>query len=1851
MDPPGSLAPDEAPDRYLPLPTNLDCKISPAHWLEDFDVNDVEAQTQERVNTYIHTTLARYTTNPVFDQDLLEQFQEDYEGWKQTTFALGTKTLLGTLRQFLEQRGVRVLAPSGNGGYAGTLFRIVKQQKFHEWTSEEITAITKKYGEKDWMSRFNPYYGQDDARLRRQTTIAPSPRRHWSPDSYDYHQRGLNSNVQHRRGRNPIRPEDQPRPSVEDPGEDLYGNGDNENNNNNPSGPPGRQETVPATPRVRDNSTLPDPTPSRPRKQNARPRTPEDAVRPRTMDRDYVPPHRREDEGYFPQQFNSHPRWEQPRGDFPEYTDDTRDAQRRQKSQIDLSKIYRDNDKYSGHSDDVLDEKLCIFYEHCKKAGVQPSEYKDAFSTMLKGEALSYYYDTLIARSYGFKVMTQLLRGHFETPERERAHRQTWNTLRFEDVIRKNPTKSMTECLEEVIKTLRHSQRRISGHQTEWDLREQLITACKSVPQCDVVLLRPSHSYEAVCADLRAACGNADARSEKQGAYWQSYEDIPEEDGSVSDEYGGDAEDQDIEAYFVDRKYGGGRFGQSSHQRVGFRDGNAFRGNSRPRGGYGSYRGDNRGMGMRRIPSRRDFQNPPRYGNPPQRGRPRLDPDTCNVCFTKGCHSSKHSEAEIRTARMQYRNTAYISEGREVSDKELDEVFFLQGPEGAKEDEPPREPPKAGRAFFTELQSNTEVDGPTAVAYLQDQAIWHALTKEDVYPGAPEPPEIMFVEERYSAAEFRGIMPDTGASGLSTIGRPQFEALQRMFPELKEEPANGQTVTFGKGSAEVSGCVVLPTPLGKIRFFIVPAPTPALWCLQDMDHLGVRFDNLTNTLVQGTTRIPIIREWGHPWWIIGNRERTLAFCHFTEQELRRLHRRFGHPSARKLWLLLDRTGVKDLSTETLAEINRACRHCQMNEKKPGRFLFTIKDDLEFNHTFQLDIFYMDGKPYLHGIDGATGWNVCAAIPDESAATIWNTARYLIIDMLQGPPREFLVDAGRNFNSEEFKAHAKSMDVTVRSVPVEAHNSVGKIERAHAPLRRAFTILREELKHQKLSDKFVLQMAVKAVNDTAGPNGLVPTLLVFGAYPRITDDAHPPMTTVERGKAVRKAMREVRQIHAERAVKDALQAKSGPDVSETLNLPLFSNVRVWREGTKSIRGHWSGPHKLLAINDYECVVEMPHGPSTFRCTVVRPYRESLPEQDGDKAETNKVPDPKSLHPDGSGRPRPSTMQIVIPRISQRNLEAQSQPSVHLKEVFAWMTEIQNREDNSRLTWIGSYMQGIESNIIREHRGMQIMAFLTQKEKDDAELAKQLRYEGKITTPGEPFELSRKTEVDSLIAGGVFEFVQFDETVHEERVFKSRLVDEVKGKGTERPYEKSRLVIQAYNDRGKEEILTQSPTIQRSAQRLILTIAPSGIRQGMTLFSRDITQAYVQATSTLARVILAELPISIRHLYPEGTIMKVIKPLYGIPEAGTHWYVTYAGHYESKLDMEPSTYDPCLFITRKSEVFGLAAMQTDDTLILGDDVFMKKEDEELHKAKLLAKPIDILSEANPLIFNGCIVRLVGDCVTIKQKNQGAKLQLVDLKLPPAERLRAYREQRARGAYIATICQPEASFDLSVAAQHQEPSDEDVKALNKRLQWQIENQDRGLTNIPLDLATLKLFVFVDGSFANNQDLSSQLGYVILLANELPDAEKDTFHLRGNIMHFSSTKSKRVTRAVLASEIYGMVLGVDIAIAINSTLQLIAQRLGIPPPPIVCCTDSYSLYECLVKLGTTKEKRLMIDIMALRQSYERRELQEIRWIKGDDNPADAMTKSTPNSALRTLVDSNELVVRVEGWVNRQEK
>jgi hypothetical protein len=57
------------------------------------------------------------------------------------------------------------------------------------------------------------------------------------------------------------------------------------------------------------------------------------------------------------------------------------------------------------------------------------------------------------------------------------------------------------------------------------------------------------------------------------------------------------------------------------------------------------------------------------------------------------------------------------------------------------------------------------------------------------------------------------------------------------------------------------------------------------------------------------------------------------------------------------------------------------------------------------------------------------------------------------------------------------------------------------------LRRVYEIIRDEFQ-DGINAETALQIAVKAVNDSAGLDGIMLILFVFGAYPRIIEGSVP-----------------------------------------------------------------------------------------------------------------------------------------------------------------------------------------------------------------------------------------------------------------------------------------------------------------------------------------------------------------------------------------------------------------------------------------------------------------------------------------------------------------------------------------------------------------------------------------------------------------------------------------------------------------------------------------------------------------------------------------------------------------------
>jgi hypothetical protein len=54
------------------------------------------------------------------------------------------------------------------------------------------------------------------------------------------------------------------------------------------------------------------------------------------------------------------------------------------------------------------------------------------------------------------------------------------------------------------------------------------------------------------------------------------------------------------------------------------------------------------------------------------------------------------------------------------------------------------------------------------------------------------------------------------------------------------------------------------------------------------------------------------------------------------------------------------------------------------------------------------------------------------------------------------------------------------------------------------------------------------------------------------------------------------------------------------------------------------------------------------------------------------------------------------------------------------------------------------------------------------------------------------------------------------------------------------------------------------------------------------------------------------------------------------------------------------------------------------------------------------------------------------------------------------------------------------------------------------------------------------------------------------------------------------------------------------------------------------------------------MIDIITIKQAYEKKELFEIRYIDRQDNPINTITKLLSNKILEKFVDTNELIIRI---------
>ncbi|PXF40714.1 hypothetical protein BWQ96_09547 [Gracilariopsis chorda] len=182
----------------------------------------------------------------------------------------------------------------------------------------------------------------------------------------------------------------------------------------------------------------------------------------------------------------------------------------------------------------------------------------------------------------------------------------------------------------------------------------------------------------------------------------------------------------------------------------------------------------------------------------------------------------------------------------------------------------------------------------------------------------------------------------------------------------------------------------------------------------------------------------------------------------------------------------------------------------------------------------------------------------------------------------------LFDHGSAFG-QLFINIAAISNVAVDRTGVEAHSSLAIGEHYHQPLRQTYRKIMAQ--YNNVEPDYALAASAKAMNDTLGPEGLVPSALVFGEFAQIHTRSEPPdqrETVASRAKVASSARTEMQKHMAKLRLDRALKQKTPAAADRTYQ--VGDKVLVRREKVVGSRiGEWMGAFTASAIVEAKNIV--------------------------------------------------------------------------------------------------------------------------------------------------------------------------------------------------------------------------------------------------------------------------------------------------------------------------------------------------------------------------------------------------------------------------------------------------------------------------------------------------------------------------------------------------------------------------------------------------------------------------------------------------------------------------------------
>jgi hypothetical protein len=310
------------------------------------------------------------------------------------------------------------------------------------------------------------------------------------------------------------------------------------------------------------------------------------------------------------------------------------------------------------------------------------------------------------------------------------------------------------------------------------------------------------------------------------------------------------------------------------------------------------------------------------------------------------------------------------------------------------------------------------------------------------------------------------------------------------------------------------------------------------------------------------------------------------------------------------------------------------------------------------------------------------------------------------------------------------------------------------------------------------------------------------------------------TIIQRFIAMRKAINKVRKFVATRQLNDALNIRNDSFTILIHNLSLNFFVFVYREKNDNQSKSWKDSFKLLNVNDESIIMKLSNDSTKFRSTVIKFYYD----------DNHDLENSSSIIIDSS----------FTTSVSKSSNISMSQSNVQLGISIDENSESETFSDSFRrdrdrprkylastayLSFVFNTTDDLDFVLVFIFASISIFA-----------LAVAFKLDSIVHIAFFQFAAFRQKEINDLIEKSVFSSVNKNDVSFDIRIFNFRFVNEIKHFNIDKIFEKSRLVMQTFNDQNKNLILIQLFIIQRINQRLIVCLIV--VFSKMNLYLRNI-----------------------------------------------------------------------------------------------------------------------------------------------------------------------------------------------------------------------------------------------------------------------------------------------------------------------------------------------------------------------------------------------------------------------------